>query len=222
MNTDAPIVFVIDDDPSVRQSLARLLRSAGHQVESFADPAEFLARANGRVPGCLVLDLGLPGLNGLDLQERLRQADCRLPVVFITGQGDIPASVRAMKAGAIDFLTKPLDPENLLTAIRNALETDRRDRQKREEVAGIMARLATLTPRETQVLRHVIAGSPNKLIAAALGTVEKTVKVHRARAVRKMQAESLADLVRLAHRAGVSPAPATPISPPGTGPEDPA
>lgn len=208
MTTDAPTVFVVDDDPSVRRSLGRLLASEGYQTGAYADPTQFLEQADLSGPGCLVLDLQLPGLNGLELQQLLRSTGHRLPIIFLTGHADIPASVRAMKAGAVDFLTKPVPAADLLAAVATALATDRRQQQERAELAEVRQRLATLTPREREVLQHVVTGAPNKLIAVALGAAEKTVKIHRARVMAKMQAASLPDLVRLAQRVGVIPNPA--------------
>jgi FixJ family two-component response regulator len=199
-------VFLVDDDPSVRRSLVRLLHSAGHQVEAFIAPGDLLAQVDLRAPGCLLLDLQLPGLNGLEFQDHLRAVGCPMPIVFITGQGDIPASVRAMKGGAVDFLTKPFRDADLLGAVASALAADQRQRRERAAIADIEQRLGTLTPRELEVLKHVLTGALNKQIADALGTVEKTIKVHRARVMEKMRVESVAELVLLAQRAGVPPA----------------
>jgi len=198
-----PAVFLVDDDASVLKGLRRLLASAGLRVVAFESPQEFLEGLDRDAGGCVVLDHSMPGLTGLELQQALAARGSALPVIFLTGKGDIPTSVRAMKGGAADFLTKPVDGEVLLAAVRGALERDRSQRAEREERAGIERRLATLTAREREVLRHVVAGLLNKQIAARLGTVEKTVKVHRARVMEKMQARSLAELVRLAGKAGL-------------------
>jgi FixJ family two-component response regulator len=199
--TDAPAtVFLVDDDPSVLRALTRLLQVAGHQVQAFRSPAEFLAAHDPAVPGCAVLDLAMPGLNGLDLQQALAASSCLRPVIFVSGRGDVPSSVQAMKAGAVDFLTKPVSEEDLLAAVRRALDRDRLMRQARAELAVIAERLSTLTPREREVLGLVVAGRLNKQIAAELGTVEKTIKVHRSRVMEKMCVRSVADLVRLAER----------------------
>jgi len=201
-------VYVVDDDPSVCRSVVRLLHSAGHRAQAFRAPEDFLAQVGLEAPGCLLLDLQLPNLNGLEFQERLQAAGCPMPVIFITGHGDIPASVQAMKAGAVDFLTKPFRDEDLLAAVAAALDIDQRQRRERAAVAEIEQRLATLTPRELEVLRHLLTGALNKQIADALGTAEKTIKVHRARVMGKMRAGSLVELVRLAELAGVRPGPA--------------
>jgi len=198
-----PAVFLVDDDASVLKGLRRLLASAGLKVVAFESPQDFLAGLDREASGCVVLDHSMPGLTGLELQQALAARGSALPVIFLTGKGDIPTSVRAMKGGAADFLTKPVDGEVLLAAVRGALERDRSQRREREERAGIERRVATLTAREREVLRHVVAGLLNKQIAARLGTVEKTVKVHRARVMEKMQARSLAELVRLAGKAGL-------------------
>jgi FixJ family two-component response regulator len=200
-----PTVFVVDDDPAVLKSLSRLLRSAGLAVATFSSPREFLDRHDPNTPGCLVLDVAMPGLNGLELQQALIARDHELAIIFLTGHGDIPMSVNAMKRGAVDFLTKPVDDDHLLKAIRVAIEKDRLQRQAHAEVAEIQQRLATLTPREREVLHHVISGHLNKQTAADLGTVEKTIKVHRARVMEKMKVHSVAELVHLAQRAGLGP-----------------
>jgi FixJ family two-component response regulator len=198
-----PTIFIVDDDAAVRKGLARLLRSAGLAVTTFASPREFLDQHDANAPGCLVLDVAMPGLNGLELQQALIAGGHELAIVFLTGHGDIPMSVQAMKRGAVDFLTKPVNDDDLLKAVRVAIEKDRLQRAERAEKADIQQRLATLTPREREVLQHVITGQLNKQIAADLGTVEKTIKVHRARVLEKMQVHSVAELVHLAERVGI-------------------
>jgi RNA polymerase sigma factor (sigma-70 family) len=195
---------VVDDDPSVLRALTRLLSAAGLETRGFPSPAAFLDAHDPATPGCLVLDVALPGLDGLELQQALAGSDCARPIVFITGRGDIPTTVRAMKGGAVDFLTKPVNDGDLLAAVRNAIEIDRMARQAQVEMDALRQHLASLTPREREVLVHVVAGRLNKQIAADLGTVEKTIKVHRARIMEKMAVRSLADLVRVAERLGVS------------------
>jgi FixJ family two-component response regulator len=197
MGTTQACVSVIDDDALVLRSLGRLLQSAGYVVQTFSSAEDFLVYPDGGAPGCIVIDLSMPGLNGLQLQQALAGKANRRPVVFISGQASVASSVGAMKAGAVDFLTKPIDETTLLGAVRAAIEKDRAAREMRAAHAAIEDRLATLTPRELDVLELVVAGRLNKQIGAALGTAEKTVKVHRARMMRKMQVDSLADLVRL-------------------------
>ncbi|MDZ7651595.1 MAG: response regulator [Burkholderiaceae bacterium] len=204
-----PRVYLVDDDTAVLRSLQRLLEAAGMATTAFDSPERFLAAVGPSVAGCAVLDLAMPGLDGLAVQEALARRGCPLPIVFLTGRGNIPASVRAMKLGAVDFLTKPVDVGQLLDAIRTAFERDRQARVERDERQAIDARLATLTAREREVLPHLVAGRLNKQIAADLGTVEKTIKVHRARVLAKLSVRSLADLARLAQRAGIGPARAT-------------
>jgi FixJ family two-component response regulator len=206
MSDETAIVYLVDDDPSILRALTRLLRAGGHAVSAFRSPRDFLAQHDAAVPGCVVLDLAMPGLNGLELQAALAAAGCRRPIVFLSGHGDVPSSVRAMKAGAVDFLTKPVSELDLLAAIGRAIESDRVMRRARAELQAIGERLNTLTPREREVLRHVVSGQLNKQIAADLGTVEKTVKVHRSRVMEKMGVRSLADLVRMAERVGISTA----------------
>jgi FixJ family two-component response regulator len=203
MTAVGPAVFVVDDDPSVRKSLTRLIASAGYAVEAFASAREFLAREPYAGPCCLVLDVRMPGLTGLDLQETLAAAGRRMSIVFVTGHGEISTSVRAMKSGAVDFLTKPFDENDLLTAIERAVAKDVRDQSDGARVTEVQQRVKTLTPREAEVFALVVTGMLNKQIASALGIAEKTVKVHRARVMEKMRAGSVADLVRLADRAGV-------------------
>jgi RNA polymerase sigma factor (sigma-70 family) len=195
--TGAPVVFVVDDDPSVRSSLKFLISTVGLQVESFDSADTFLHRKPPDAPSYLVLDVRLPGLSGLDLQRELAARNMRIPIIFVTGHGDIPMSVRAMKAGAVEFLTKPFHDQDLLDAIRIALERDRARRQQEKEVTALQQRFASLTPREREVIAMVASGMLNKQIAGQLGTVEDTVKVQRSRAMEKMQAQSLADLVRM-------------------------
>jgi FixJ family two-component response regulator len=208
MMTHSATLFVVDDEPDVRKALARLLRSAGFDVQAFSSAAEFLDAHEPEVPGCLILDLAMPGMNGLELQQRLALMGCRRPIVFLTGKGSIPTTVQAMKAGAVDFLTKPVDGEDLLKAVEIALGKDADERASRQIHAAIKERLARLTPREHEVLKHVVTGRLNKQIAAELGTVEKTIKVHRARVMQKMGAGSLAELVQLASMAGIESRPA--------------
>jgi len=198
------VVFVIDDDASVRESLAELFSSVGLRVESFASAAEFLRRKTSDHPCCLVLDVRLPGLSGLDLQADLAKGDIQLPIVFITGHGDVPMAVRAMKAGAFEFLTKPFRDQDLLDAAQRGLELDRTRRQQQKSVDEARARFETLTSREREVIRFVSAGLMNKQIAGELGVTEITVKVHRGNAMRKMGARSLADLIGMAQTLGLN------------------
>jgi FixJ family two-component response regulator len=200
---ETPTVFLVDDDPAVLGALSRLLRSAGHPVASFASAADFLASGLDTAPGCLLLDVSMPGLSGVALQQLLAERHSTLPVIFLTGHGDIDMGVQAMKAGATDFLTKPVDASQLLAAVQAAIAQNRSRRQARAILDEIAQRIASLTPREREVLPLVVSGRLNKQIASDLGTVEKTVKVHRARVMAKMGVHSLADLVRLADRAGI-------------------
>jgi FixJ family two-component response regulator len=193
-------VFVVDDYAPVRRSISRLLRAAGFVVAAFASAEEFLEQYDPQTLGCLVLDLAMPTLNGLELQSILAKAGSLLPVIFLTGTADIPKSVQAMKQGASDFLIKPVNDEDLLAAVRVAIEKNRALRREEAELFEIRARLATLTPREREVLEYVVAGKLNKQIAGALGTVEQTVKVHRAHLMQKMKVHSVAELVRLMER----------------------
>jgi FixJ family two-component response regulator len=198
-----PTVFVIDDDAAIRDALQSLISSMKLHVELFGSAAEFLQRERPDVPSCLVLDVRLPGISGLDFQKKLTEANHSIPVIFITGHGDIPMSVRAMKAGAVEFLTKPFRDQDLLDAIHVALERDRARRQQESEMIVLRERFESLTPREQEVLPLVVSGRLNKQIAAELGTSEITVKVHRASVMRKMQADSLPDLVKMAVRLGL-------------------
>jgi FixJ family two-component response regulator len=197
-------VFLVDDDPRVLKALSRLLRAKGYEVESYPSPQAFLSNHDANVPGCAVLDVSMPGLDGLKLQQVLTTEGSHRSVIFITGKGDIPTSVRAMKAGAIDFLTKPVSHEDLFGAIERAKEQDAKSRLVRAELASIRRKIATLTPREHEVLTHVVGGRLNKQIAGDLGTVEKTIKVHRSRMMEKLGVRTVADLVRMAEKAGIS------------------
>jgi FixJ family two-component response regulator len=203
MTETSDIVFIVDDDASVREALGRLVRSAGLRVEAFASAEEFLNRARTDSPSCLVLDVQLPDLSGLDLQRRMVDAKSEMPIVFITGHGDIPTTVRAMKAGAIEFLTKPLVEGDVLESIRQAIARDRVVRHHNAETAYLRARRASLTPREEEIMEWVVSGLLNKQIAGELGISEETVKVHRGHVMRKMGADSLADLVRMSERLGM-------------------
>jgi RNA polymerase sigma factor (sigma-70 family) len=195
--TGAPIVFVVDDDPSVRSSLKFLLSTVGLQVESFDSADAFLHKKAADAPSCLVLDVRLPGLSGLDFQRELAARNARIPIIFLTGHGDIPMSVRAMKAGAVEFLTKPVRDQDLLDAVRIALERDRARREQDKDVMILQRRFDSLTSREQEVISMVVSGMLNKQIADQLGTAESTVKVQRSRAIEKMHAESLVDLIRM-------------------------
>jgi FixJ family two-component response regulator len=198
------IVYVVDDNAPVREAVAGLLKSVGLRVRTFGSAQEFLAGERPDAPACLVLDVRLPGLSGLDLQRELAEADIHTPIIFITGHGDIPMSVKAMKAGAVEFLTKPFRDQDLLDAISQAVTLDRAQRRQRAELAELRGRYESLTPREREVMALVAAGLLNKQIAVELGTSEVTVKLHRGQVMHKMSADSLADLVRMAERLGVS------------------
>jgi FixJ family two-component response regulator len=204
------VIAVVDDDPSVRQGLQRLIRSFGWHAETFASAQEFLARPTAQAPSCLVLDLQLPGLSGLDLQKQMAESGLEIPIVFLTGHGNIPSSVQAMKAGAVEFLTKPFDEEDLLKAIREAIERDRLIRDRRADMLQLNTRYESLTAREQEVMRQVIAGLLNKQIAAELNVTEDTVKFHRGNMMRKMQADSLPDLVRMGESLGIRSTPPSP------------
>ena len=204
-STDQPIVFVVDDDASMRQALARLLQSVQLRVEVFASPQEFLQSERPNVPSCLVLDVRLPGLSGLDFQVELAKADVRIPIVFITGHGDIPMSVRAMKAGAVDFLAKPFRDQDLLDAVTAAIQRDQKRREHENAMTDLRAHFSSLTPREREIMALVASGLMSKQIAAEVGLSEITVKVHRSHLMKKMGARSVADLVRMAEALGVTP-----------------
>jgi len=202
MKDEKPVVYAVDDDPSVLKSLERLLRSAGHDVKTFTSAIEFLNFEHPDAPGCLILDVKMPELGGLELQERLAEKEITLPIIFITGHGTVPMSVRAMKAGAIDFLQKPFLDRDLLDVIAAAIGKDRQAKREQRELRKLRERWKTLTPREVEVFRLVVTGMLNKQIAFDLGTSEKTIKVHRARVMEKLGAQSLADLVRFAEKLG--------------------
>jgi FixJ family two-component response regulator len=198
-----PTVFVVDDDASVREAVRSLLRSVGLSVETFGTAQEFLSSPCNSSPGCLVLDVRLPEIGGLELQHQLAQRNLHIPIIFITGHGDIPMSVRAIKAGALEFLTKPFRDQDLLDVVQQAIDQDRRARQQRAEIAELRQRYEGLSPREREVMALVARGLPNKQIAGTLGTSEATVKLHRGRSMQKMQAGSLADLIRMAEKLGI-------------------
>jgi FixJ family two-component response regulator len=205
---EQPVVFVVDDDPSVCGALRSLFRSVGLRAETFGSATDFLQRKLPDAPSCLVLDVRLPGLSGLDFQAELRKADIRIPIVFVTGHGDIPMTVRAMKAGAVEFLTKPFRDQDLLDAVQLGLQRDRAQREGERAAADLRARFAELTPREKEVVSLVTSGLMNKQIAGDMGVSEITVKVHRGNAMRKMGARSLAELVKMMdelQRAGLDP-----------------
>jgi FixJ family two-component response regulator len=197
------IIAIVDDDSSAREGLESLIQSAGWRAETFASAQDFLDRPGAEAPSCLVLDLQLPGLSGLDLQKRMAEVGLEIPIVFLTGHGNIPASVKAMKAGAVEFLTKPFDEEELLQAIQEAIQRNRRSRRRHAELRELRDRYESLTTREQQVMQQVVSGLLNKQIAAELNITEFTVKIHRGHVMRKMRADSLADLVRMADHLGI-------------------
>jgi FixJ family two-component response regulator len=203
MSETGGLVFIVDDDASLRESLKNLIRSVGLRVEPFASAQEFLRSKRPDVPGCLVLDVRLQGLSGLDLQKRMADSDIEMPIIFISGHGDIPMTVQAMKAGAVEFLTKPFRDQDLLDAVQHALERDRAAREQREEIQKLRRRFESLTQREREVMGLVVTGLLNKQIAGELGTSENTVKIHRHQVMEKMAANSLAELVRMSDRLGI-------------------
>jgi len=204
MKTGDPIVFVVDDDPSMREALADLIASVGLSVEAFKSAPEFLERTRPDAPACLVLDVRLPGLGGLDLQRELLRREAPIPIIFITGHGDIPMSVRAMKEGAVEFLPKPFRDQDLLDAIQHAIEIDRVARQERTLVAAVRRRYESLTKREREVMKLIVTGLLNKQIAAQLGSSEVTIKMHRGQVMHKMKAESVVQLARMAEKIGIT------------------
>jgi FixJ family two-component response regulator len=204
MKTGDPIVFVVDDDPSMREALADLIASVGLSVEAFKSAPEFLERRRPDVPACLVLDVRLPGLSGLDLQRELLRREAPIPIIFITGHGDIPMSVRAMKEGAVEFLPKPFRDQDLLDAIQHAIEFDRVARHERTVVAAVRRRYESLTKREREVMKLIVSGLLNKQIAGQLGSSEVTVKMHRGQVMHKMKAESVVQLARMAEKIGIT------------------
>jgi len=207
MNSTQPIVRVVDDDVSFLSAISRLLRAGGYAVQTFTSAAEFLERLDPRTPGCVLADLRMPGQSGLDLQALLAKADDPMPVIFLTGHGDIPTTVRAMRYGAVDFLTKPVRKQNLFDALQRALARAAEVREQRTHLRALRARFDRLTPREREVLAHVVSGKLNKQIAAELDTSERTIKAHRAGIMKKLTVQSVAELVRLAQELGIQPVP---------------
>jgi FixJ family two-component response regulator len=205
MTEPQPTVFVIDDDASMRRALSYLLEAAGYKVETYSSAETFLTRENYDGVGCIILDVRMPGLSGMELQEKLIRSAYSMPIIFLTGHGEVAMGVQAMKKGAVDFLTKPCDDEQLLAAIRTAIEKDLQARTRFEEAKEIRSRIELLTPREKEILPFIITGMLNKQIAATLGIAEITVKIHRGRIMEKLSTESVADLVRLAEKAGIAP-----------------
>jgi FixJ family two-component response regulator len=204
MTEGAPTVFVVDDDPSLRRAIQRLVVSVGLRVETFGSPREFLLSNRPDTPSCLILDIRLPGISGLDFQRELAEANIHIPIIFITGHADIPMSVRAMKAGAVEFLTKPFRDQDLIDSVHLALERDKVRRRQEADVSALRERFESLTPREREILPLVVSGLLSKQIAAVIGTSEATVKVHRSQLTRKMGAQSVAELVRMAAKLGIS------------------
>ena len=205
MTEPASVIFVVDDDPSIRRAIKRLVEAVGLQVELFGAAQEFLQSQRQDVPSCLVLDIRLPGISGLDFQRELAEAKNNIPIIFISAHGDVPMAVRAMKAGAVEFLTKPFRDQDLLDAVQVALDRDRARREREGEIATLRERFESLSPREHEVVAMVVSGMLNKQTAAELGTTENTVKVHRSRAMEKMQAQSLAELVKMVERLKLPP-----------------
>ena len=201
-----PTVFIVDDDPSARRGLTRLVRAAGMKAESFASARDFLASGNCDGPGCIVLDVKMPDMTGPELQEELEKAECRIPIIYLSAHGDVPTTARAMKKGAVDFLTKPVDRDDLLKVIRLSLARDAENRAQLAENSSINEHISTLTPREHEVMTYVITGMPNKQIAGELDISVETVKIHRGRVMQKLSIVSVAELVRMCEKSGVTPA----------------